>query len=53
MMIFVILTILVVILFILYCVLNVSSHPQQPAISCADKDFLDVILKTAPLLEKP
>ena len=42
-----------VILCILFRILNVNSQPQKPALYCKDLNFLETILKIAPLLHEP
>ena len=42
-----------VILCILFRILNVNSQPQKPVLYCKDLNFLETILKIAPLLHEP
>lgn len=48
-----VLAVVAVILCILFRILNVSSQPQKPSIWCSDNEFLDMVLKIAPLLQEP
>lgn len=47
------LAVFAVILCILFRVLNVTSQPQRPSIWCADKHFLELILKISPVIQEP
>lgn len=42
-----------VILCILFRILNVNSQAYKPTLHCKDKNFLETILKIAPLLQEP
>jgi abhydrolase domain-containing protein 2 len=49
----VILAVVAVILCVLFRILNVNSEPFKPSVYCKDLNFLESIMKMAPLLQEP
>ncbi|XP_046403066.1 abhydrolase domain-containing protein 2 [Ischnura elegans] len=47
------LAVIAVILCILFRILNVNSQPLKPSVYCKDLNFLETILKIAPILQEP
>ncbi|XP_071441660.1 abhydrolase domain-containing protein 2 [Hetaerina americana] len=47
------LAVIAVILCVLFRILNVNSQPLKPSVYCKDLNFLDTILKIAPVLQEP
>ncbi|KAG8226380.1 hypothetical protein J437_LFUL007779 [Ladona fulva] len=48
-----VLAVIAVILCVLFRILNVNSQPCKPSVYCKDLNFLETILKIAPVLQEP